>query len=183
MTFLSTSKRILVSDGFRGFYSGLSASLLRQLTYSTTRFGVYEVGKQQISQDGKPITLFQSIYLAGGAGAAGGLVGSPADMVNVRMQNDIKLPADQRRNYKNAIDGLLKIYKFEGTGALFNGATMATARAIMMSIGQLAMYDQFKMLLLVYMSSVFEDNVTTHLTASTLTGAVATCMTQPVSSL
>lgn len=26
-----------------------------------------------------------------------GLVGTPADMINVRMQNDIKLPAEQRR--------------------------------------------------------------------------------------
>ena len=43
------------------------------------------------------------------------------------------------------------------------------------------MYDQFKYLLLKYFPSIFEDNVTTHLSASTLTGAVATSLTQPVS--
>lgn len=43
------------------------------------------------------------------------------------------------------------------------------------------MYDQFKYWLLHYFSNIFEDNVTTHLTASTLTGAVATSLTQPVS--
>lgn len=43
------------------------------------------------------------------------------------------------------------------------------------------MYDQFKYLLLEYLPMIFEDNVTTHLTASTLTGAVATSLTQPVS--
>jgi dicarboxylate transporter 10 len=35
--------------------------------------------------------------LAGLAGAVGGFVGTPGDMVNVRMQNDIKLPKEQRR--------------------------------------------------------------------------------------
>lgn len=32
-------------------------------------------------------------------GFAGGFVGNPADLVNVRMQNDIKLPPEQRRKY------------------------------------------------------------------------------------
>lgn len=52
------------------------------------------------------------------------------------MQNDIKLPAKDRRNYKNAIDGLIKVYRYEGAKSLFNGASMATSRAIMMTIGQ-----------------------------------------------
>lgn len=42
------------------------------------------------------------------------------------------------------------------------------------------MYDQIKYIMLTYFSSIFEDNVSTHLTASTLTGAVATSLTQPV---
>lgn len=57
-------------------------------------------------------------------------------MINVRMQNDIKLPKNERRNYKNAIDGLIKVYRFEGIRALFNGASMAVSRAVMMTIGQ-----------------------------------------------
>lgn len=28
-----------------------------------------------------------------------GFIGTPGDMVNVRMQNDVKLPPDQRRKY------------------------------------------------------------------------------------
>ena len=32
------------SEGFLALYNGLSASLVRQLTYSTTRFAIYEVG-------------------------------------------------------------------------------------------------------------------------------------------
>lgn len=74
-TLVSTTIRIIQTDGLFALYNGLTASLLRQLTYSTTRFGMYEVSKQQISPDGSPIPLYQRIFLAGISGAAGGLVG------------------------------------------------------------------------------------------------------------
>lgn len=35
---------IIRKQGLLALYNGLSASLLRQLTYSTIRFGAYEVG-------------------------------------------------------------------------------------------------------------------------------------------
>lgn len=109
---------IVRKQGVLAFYNGISASLLRQLTYSTTRFGIYEVGKQSMGNDAG---FFAKIMLAGSAGAAGGLIGTPADMVNVRMQNDVKLPAELKRKcvtilffslflYRSAIRLLLKLY-------------------------------------------------------------------------
>lgn len=41
--------------------------------------------------------FYMKAFLAGLGGFAGGFVGNPADLVNVRMQNDMKLPPDQRR--------------------------------------------------------------------------------------
>ena len=72
--------------------------------------------KEKLSPNNEPITFPMRLALAGFSGAAGGVVGAPADMVNVRMQNDIKLPKDseQRRNYKNAIDGLIRVVREEG---------------------------------------------------------------------
>ena len=59
--------------------------------------------------------------MAGVSGGIGGIVGAPADMVNVRMQNDIKLPKDSphRRNYKHAIDGLIRVMREEGLTKVF----------------------------------------------------------------
>lgn len=37
------------------------------------------------------------------------------------MQNDAKVPKEQRRNYKHAIDGLIRINREEGPKKLFNG--------------------------------------------------------------
>lgn len=60
------------------------------------------------------------------------------------MQNDIKLPPEQRRNYKHAGDGVIRIIREEGLTRLFGGASMATGRAVLMTIGQLSFYDQIK---------------------------------------
>ena len=42
---------IVKQQGVSALYSGLTASLLRQLTYSTTRFGIYEVSKLDCSSN------------------------------------------------------------------------------------------------------------------------------------
>ncbi|KAH8383801.1 hypothetical protein KR009_010601, partial [Drosophila setifemur] len=174
LSVLQLIPKIVREQGVLAFYSGLSASMLRQMTYSTTRFGVYEVGKDYVNTD----TFAGKVGLAGLSGLAGGIIGTPADMVNVRMQNDVKLPQEQRRNYKNAIDGLLKVYRQEGFPRLFSGATTATARGILMTIGQIAIYDQTKNILLD--TPYFEDNLVTHFTASLVAGTIATTLTQPL---
>ena len=69
-----------------------------------------------MSPNGEAITFPMRLMMAGVSGGIGGIVGAPADMVNVRMQNDIKLPKDSpdRRNYKHAIDGLIRVMREEG---------------------------------------------------------------------
>ncbi|XP_021190366.3 mitochondrial dicarboxylate carrier [Helicoverpa armigera] len=170
---------VVRNQGILGLYNGISASLLRQLTYSTARFGIYEMAKQQLTpKDGRPIPFYLTAFIAGMGGFAGGLVGNPADLVNVRMQNDVKLPPEQRRNYKNAIHGIWRVAATEGVLRLWAGASMTCSRAALMTIGQLAFYDQIKLLLLT--TPYFNDNVVTHVTSSLLAGGVATTMTQPV---
>lgn len=179
VSIISVVKTVLQNQGILGLYNGISASLLRQLTYSTSRFGIYEISKQRLTpKDGRPIPFYMSTFIAGLGGFAGGFVGNPADLVNVRMQNDVKLPPEQRRNYKNAIHGLWRVAATEGITKLWAGASMTCSRAALMTIGQLAFYDQFKSLLLA--TPYFKDNVVTHVTSSLLAGGIATTMTQPV---
>lgn len=178
ISLLHMGARVVKNDGVRGLYNGISASILRQLTYSMTRFAMYETGKKYLTADGKQMPFYQKVLLAGVAGASGGLVGTPADLVNVRMQNDIKLPKDQRRNYKHALDGLYRVVKEEGPLKSFNGATMASSRAVLVTIGQLACYDQIKLILLA--TGLFQDNIGLHLTCSTMAGTIATFLTMPL---
>jgi len=169
---------IVRSQGFTALYNGLSASLLRQVFYSTTRFAIYEVAKQRLAGDGGPIPFSKRVALAGVAGACGGLMGTPGDMINVRMQNDVKLPLDQRRNYAHALDGVVRVAREEGAAALFRGASSATSRAVLVTIGQLSFYDQIKITLL--STGYFSDNLVCHFASSLTAGAIATTMTQPV---
>ncbi|KAE8737471.1 hypothetical protein FOCC_FOCC017070 [Frankliniella occidentalis] len=175
---LRLTGKIIQEQGFFALYNGLSASLCRQLTYSTARFGIYEVSKQMIAPNGEQISFLGKVGLASVSGAFGGFVGVPADLVNVRMQNDIKLPPESRRNYKHAIDGLWRVLREEGIRRLWGGATVATARAVLMTVGQLSFYDQVKLFLLD--SGYFGDNAATHFAASLTAGAVATTLCQPL---
>lgn len=44
---ISMGIKVVKSDGITGLYNGLTASILRQLTYSLTRFGIYETVKKE----------------------------------------------------------------------------------------------------------------------------------------
>lgn len=169
---------VFKTEGFFGLYNGLSASLLRQGTYSMTRFAIYETVKAKVDSADGILPFYQKVLLAGMSGFCGGVVGTPGDMVNVRMQNDMKLPPELRRNYKHALDGLWRVYSEEGVRALFSGWTMASSRAVMVTIGQLSLYDQFKQMLLG--SGYFVDNQATHFSASLAAGTCATLLSQPI---
>lgn len=75
---IQLTKKIISERGILSLYNGLSASLLRQITYSTTRFGLYEVGKQDFGQ-----TFLGKVMLAGVSGAAGGNVPNVNDMFSI----------------------------------------------------------------------------------------------------
>jgi dicarboxylate transporter 10 len=155
----------------------LSASLLRQITYSTTRFGIYEKLKERQPQDHSP-SFPILIAMASTSGFIGGVAGNPADVLNVRMQHDAALPKAEQRNYKNAIDGLIRVTKEEGWRTLFRGVWPNSMRAVLMTVSQLASYDSFKSMLLRHTS--LTDNLTTHFSASIMAGFVATTICSPV---
>lgn len=94
------------------------------------------------------------------------------------MQHDAALSASQRRNYKHAIDGLVRITREEGWKALFRGVWPNSVRALLMTASQLASYDGLKSLLL--SKAGLKDDWSTHLVASTAAGFVATTVCSPV---
>lgn len=177
---LSMLYSIVTKEGFLKIYSGLTASLLRQATYSTARFGIYEVLKEYYikqSHNKHPSTVVL-LPMSMIAGAMGGLVGNPADVVNIRMQNDSTLPIQQRRNYKNAIDGLYKVCKKEGVQSLFRGLYPNLVRGVLMTASQVVTYDVAKGLLIDYVH-MDPSKKSTHFGASLIAGLVATTVCSP----
>lgn len=175
---VDTFKHVYNSEGVAGLYRGISASILRQLTYSTARFATYEKLKYMAENDGikAPHTLL--VGLAAISGLVGGVVGNPADILNVRMQNDAALPSTERRNYGNAIRGFVTIVREEGwKQSVFRGMVPNLGRGVLMTAGQLAGYDVFKMKILA--QTELHDGTATHIAASTLAGLVATTLCNP----
>lgn len=94
------------------------------------------------------------------------------------MQGDAALAPDQRRNYKHAIDGLVRMTREEGVRSLFRGVWPNSMRAVLMTASQLASYDSFKGQLIE--RTALADDLTTHFLASVAAGFVATTICSPV---
>ncbi|OJJ47176.1 hypothetical protein ASPZODRAFT_132135 [Penicilliopsis zonata CBS 506.65] len=176
---VGTFGHVVKNNGILGLYSGLSAAILRQLTYSTTRFGIYEELKSRASSDpNAPPGLLTLLGIACASGFIGGIAGNPADVLNVRMQSDAALPPAQRRNYRHALHGLVRMTRDEGFASLFRGVWPNSTRAVLMTASQLTTYDTFKRLCIDQIG--MGDSLLTHFTASFMAGFVATTMCSPV---
>ncbi|XP_036609734.1 mitochondrial dicarboxylate carrier-like [Trichosurus vulpecula] len=174
-----TAVRVISVHGFMALYNGLSASLCRQLMYSATRFAIYDSLRNRAIHDQKKYLLFyEKVYMAAIGGFVGGFLGSPADMVNVRMQNDVKVPVHLRRNYSHVLNGMTRVIQEEGFLTLFSGVTMASVRGALMTVGQASCYYQIKELVLTLTS--FSDGLRIHIIASFIAGLCATILCQPL---
>ncbi|XP_039279846.1 mitochondrial dicarboxylate carrier isoform X2 [Nilaparvata lugens] len=173
---LPSMVHICKTQGFFALYRGLTASIFRQMSYSTARFAVYEALKAELSKTNRT-SLEWKVASAAISGFSGGFIGTPGDVVNVRMQNDTKLPKDQRRGYTNVFNGIWRIINEEGISKLFSGASAASCRAMVLTIGQLASYDHIKEILLHH---GFNDTANTHVLTSIMAGVIAVTITQPI---
>ncbi|OZJ04927.1 hypothetical protein BZG36_02652 [Bifiguratus adelaidae] len=173
-----TIVNLVKGEGALAIYDGISAGMLRQASYTTMRFATYEACKNYLSAPGKTLSTWEMLGCASFAGAVAGVVGNPADVVNIRMQNDGKLPKELRRNYKNAFEGLYRIFRTEGVSALFRGLGPQINKCILMNAAQLTSYDAAKVALL--KTPYFKDNVYTHFASSFFAAFVATTVTSPI---
>lgn len=78
---LSVIRTSIQTSGVRSLYSGLTASLMRQMSYSLVRLGSYEKLKGYFSKDGKKAKTWELLVSASVAGGLGGVAGNPAGNV------------------------------------------------------------------------------------------------------
>ncbi|CCH58373.1 hypothetical protein TBLA_0A05800 [Henningerozyma blattae CBS 6284] len=176
---ISMIGKIVAHDGFLTLYNGLSAAMLRQCTYTTSRFGCYAIIKENLIPSKHQTNTSYLLPASMVSGAIGGLVGNPSDIVNIRMQNDRTLPQELRRGYKNCFEGLFRIVRDEGMKALFIGWKPNLIRGVLMTSSQVVTYDVFKNYLVSGPAKLNPKKKTTHFTASLLAGLVATTICSP----
>ncbi|XP_071943934.1 mitochondrial 2-oxoglutarate/malate carrier protein-like [Antedon mediterranea] len=178
-TSLHAVKSILKNEGFIGIYTGLSAGLLRQATYTTTRLGIYTTLFDMVSgPEGQPPSFMLKACIGLTAGAIGAFVGTPAEISLIRMTSDGRLPPAERRGYTSVFNALARIVQEEGVLTLWRGCGPTIVRAMVVNAAQLASYSQAKQLLLG--TGYFKDNIMCHFGASMISGFVTTCASMPV---
>ncbi|XP_046413161.1 mitochondrial 2-oxoglutarate/malate carrier protein-like [Neodiprion virginianus] len=174
---MSVVTGIIKNEGFFSFYAGLSAGLMRQATYTTTRLGIYTWLFELASKDGQP-NFVTKAALGMAAGCVGAFVGTPAEVALIRMTADGRLPLAERRNYKNVFHALFRIIRDEGILTLWRGAIPTMGRAMVVNAAQLASYSQAKQALLD--TGYFQENITLHFASSMISGLVTTAASMPV---
>uniref|UniRef100_A0A1I8B337 Mitochondrial 2-oxoglutarate/malate carrier protein n=1 Tax=Meloidogyne hapla TaxID=6305 RepID=A0A1I8B337_MELHA len=142
---------------------GLSAGLARQATYTTTRLGLYSWLFEFCSREGKRPSFALKAVLGMTSGGVASIFGNPMELALVRMTADGRLPTNERRNYKNVFDALIRVTREEGTLTLWRGCTPTVVRAMVVNAAQLATYSQAKQYLI---SAGLNEGIQLHFCAS-----------------
>jgi solute carrier family 25 oxoglutarate transporter 11 len=168
---------IVKQEGLFGLYNGLSAGLLRQASYTTTRLGVYQWLEENVGASYGQ-NVFAKLVMGMAAGGVGAVVGNPAEVVLVRMTADGRLPLAERRNYSDAITAVFRIAREEGVSTLWRGTTPTVARAMVLNAAQLGGYSQSKQSLM--STGYFREDIYLHFAASLLAGFFSTAVSIPI---
>ncbi|XP_047992604.1 mitochondrial 2-oxoglutarate/malate carrier protein-like [Leguminivora glycinivorella] len=175
-TMVRMAKEVVAKEGFKGLYSGISAALFRQATYTTGRLGSFNAITDIYNSSYGTPNFGIKILIGMLAGSVGALVGNPAEVALVRMTADGRLPPEKRRNYSNVFNALGRMIKEEGPGTLLRGAPATVSRAAVVNGAQLASYAQARQMLL----PVMGENMLLHFTASMIAGFVTSAASIPL---
>ena len=143
---LTVARSIVAKEGASGLYAGLSASIMRQAVYGTSRLGLHREfsDRMRASAGGADLSALQSAGSAMVAGAIASVIGTPFDVALIRMQADGMKPAAERRGYTSVFNALGRIVREEGAPRLWSGFEPTAVRAIAMNVGMMASFDQAK---------------------------------------
>lgn len=171
--------KIIKREGTLALYKGLSAAIMRQATYTTTRLGVYtSLNDSYKTKMNKAPNLLESMGMGMMAGAVGSFVGNPCELILIRMTADGRLPVAERRNYTHFFNAFFRIAKEEGVVALWRGCIPTMGRAMVVNAAQLASYSQAKSYLV--NSGYLKEGIGLHFTASMFSGLITTAASLPV---
>ena len=119
------ARAVYATEGLIGFYSGLSASIARQLTYTTSRLGIYNLMLERSNSTSFKYKMFSASV----AGSIGAFIGSPSDLALVRMTLDKSLPKSSRRNYRSLWHVWSTIVAEDGIKGLWKGSMPTVYRS------------------------------------------------------
>ncbi|KAL5370298.1 oxoglutarate/malate translocator protein [Cryptosporidium parvum] len=181
----SLARDIVNKNGVLGLYKGLDAGLIRQLTYSTARLGIFRLlcdyyKNQMVYQGHKVCNLSLGVKALIGltSGGISSFICNPVDLALIRLQTNSLLPLSKQKYYKNVLQAMKYIIKEEGFFSMWKGSIPSIIRAMSINMGMLATFDHF--IEVCYRWTGPEKNqVFVKVLSSILSGAVASVVSLP----
>lgn len=173
---------IVKNEGIRGIYRGLGCAYIYQVMLNGCRLGFYDPMREGLAQllfrDSKAQNLGINMFCGAASGVIGAAAGSPFFLVKTRLQSYSPfLPVGTQHKYKNALDGMRRIYGSEGVSGLYRGVGAAMIRTGFGSSVQLPTYFFAKRRLIKHAG--MEEGPALHLTSSAISGFVVCCFMHP----
>jgi len=161
---------LLRTEGPSAFARGLPASWLREMVYAGLRLGCYDFAKENVEAAlGVRGTLAGKVAAGALSGAFGSAVGSPTELLKVRIQS------------QTSSSGLLRtaaeITREGGAVGWFRGAIPFVQRSSALTAAQVASYDHTKQLLIA--SGAVVEGSGAHLLSSMVAGFAAAAVSTP----
>ncbi|KAI9175989.1 hypothetical protein H9P43_006353 [Blastocladiella emersonii ATCC 22665] len=194
--FRATAAKIFAEEGVRGLVlPGMTASVLREASYSSIRFGLYAPVKRLFyssthhgDQAVHDVGLATKFAAGMTTGALGSCLASPLDLVKIRQQAEAGrvagglyvtgLRAGTAPSYRGVAHAFATIVQRDGAAGLYTGVSATATRAALLTAGQMASYDHTKYLLRdVY--RVADDGPVLHVVASVVAGLCAATLAAP----
>lgn len=178
--FINTGLRIYRDEGYnRGLMRGITASMMREASYSSIRMGLYDYIKAIIAPpntDKDSFSIINKLTAGCISGAIGSFIATPVDLIKVRFQayNHINI-----NPYKSTISALITTARTTGFYSLYTGAFPSIVRAAVLTSTQLASYDSTKRYLLHSNYYQFNDSAATHIIASIVSGLISCTAVNP----
>jgi len=167
-SFGSTVRSIHTREGFTGLYAGFSAAAVREMSYSSLRFGLYEPFKRALGAQGRESAPWQNVLAGLLAGTVAAAVASPTDLLTARMMkpgNELGLMPMARA-----------VVSESGFFGLYRGIDTTITRAAILGGTKMGCYDTVKQQLRRWGHA---DGIGMVFLASTITGLATTITTSP----
>jgi len=127
-------------EGPKGLWSGLAPALLRQVSYSSLTFMLFEPLLETVSRGKKPedITFIERLLSSGTAGAISITIMNPTEVLKTRLQ----VPVRGRR--PDLEETLRQIHQTSGVRGFWAGVGPNVARTFLVNAAELGTYSQIK---------------------------------------
>lgn len=190
-----TIGRIMAEEGLFASWGGLvmpgmTATVMRELSYGCLRFSLYGPAKRLIVGNGEKVDPGLGVKISSGAlsGAIASFTANPTDIVKIRLQKEAGCVEDgiyvtglhkgQKPTYSTTLAAFRAIYNNEGgIFGLYRGWQPTVGRACALVAAQLSTYDHTKYTM--KQKGLMEEGFKLHIVASLFAALNTAIVTQP----